>query len=217
LALLLAEALDQMQQQMNSNSSCKGGNCKKPGKGKGKGKPSAATMKQLQEQLNKQMQELKDQMEGKNPGKQGQGQQSVSEQLARLAAQQEALRKMLQEYGEEDKLNGGKNSGNISEMMKDMEQTEQDLVNKMITNETLNRQQEILTRLLESEKAEKERELDEKRESNEAKNQNFSNPNDFFKYNRLKTREQELLKTVPPSLNSFYKQKVNEYFYNFVE
>ena len=216
LALLLAEALDQMQQQMNSNSNCKSGNCKKPGKGKGQ-KPSAATMKQMQEQLNKQMQQLKDQMDGKQPGSQGQGQQSISEQLARLAAQQEALRKMLQEYGEEDKLNGGKNSGNISEMMKDMEKTEQDLVNKMITNETLKRQQEILTRLLESEKAEKERELDEKRESNESKNQNFSNPNDFFKYNRLKSQEKELLKTVPPSLNSFYKQKVNEYFYNFVE
>jgi hypothetical protein len=216
LALILAEALEQMQQQMQqcqSKGSCKKGNCKKPGGGK----PSAGTMKQMQEQLNKQMQELKEQMEGKMPGKQGSGQQSMSEQLARLAAQQEALRKMLEEYGEEDKKEGGKNSGNISEMMKAMEQTEQDLVNKMITNETLKRQQEILTRLLESEKAEKERELDEKRESNEAKNQEYSNPNDFFKYNRVKSRELELLKTVPPTLNSFYKQKVNEYFYNFVE
>ncbi len=215
LALILAESLDQMQQQMQNmaNSSCKGGKCKKKS---GQGKPSAGTMKQLQEQLNKQMQQLKEQMEGKSPGGKG-GNQSMSEQLARLAAQQEALRKMLQEFGEEDKRNGGKNSGNISEMMKAMEQTEQDLVNKMITNETMKRQQEILTRLLESEKAEKERELDEKRESNESKNHNYSNPNDFFKYNRIKSKDQELLKTVPPTMNSFYKQKVNEYFYNFVE
>jgi hypothetical protein len=214
LALMLAESLKQMQEQQNqkSGSQCKSGNCKKPGQGK----PSAASMKALQEQLNKQMQQLKDQMEGKNPGKQGSG-QSMSEQLARLAAQQEALRRMLQEYGEEDKKSGGKNSGNISEMTKQMEQTEQDLVNKMITNETLKRQQDILTRLLESEKAEKERELDEKRESNEAKNQNYSNPNAFFQYKRLKQQDTELLKTVPPALNSFYKQKVNEYFYNFVE
>ncbi len=215
LALMLAESLQQMQQQQNqkSNGQCKkSGNCKKPGQGK----PSASSMKQMQEQLNKQMQQLKDQMEGKNPGKQGNG-QSMSEQLARLAAQQEALRKMLQEYGEEDKKEGGKNSGNIGEMTKQMEQTEQDLVNKMITNETLKRQQEILTRLLESEKAEKERELDNKRESNEIKNQNYSNPSDFFQYKRLKQQDTELLKTVPPALNSFYKQKVNEYFYNFVE
>lgn len=218
LALMLAESLKQMQDQQKkeSNSQCKKGNCKKPGKGQGK--PSATTMKQMQEQLNKQMKQLKEQMEGKNPGpgKQGNG-QSMSEQLARLAAQQEALRQMLQEYGEEDKANGGKNSGNIAEMMREMEQTEQDLVNKMITNETLKRQQDILTRLLESEKAEKERELDEKRESNEVKNQNYSNPNEFFQYKRLKQQDTELLKTVPPALNSFYKQKVNEYFYNFVE
>lgn len=216
LALLLAEVLDQMQQQQQqqSKSNCNSGKCKKPGQGK---PSSAATMKKMQEQLNKQMQQLKDQMEGKTPGKLGQGQQSMSEQLARLAAQQEALRQMLQEYGDEDKKNGGKNSGNIAEMMKEMEKTEQDLVNKTISNETLKRQQDILTRLLESEKAEKERDLDEKRESNEAKNQNYSNPNDFFKYNRLKQDGKELLKTVPPALNSFYKQKVNEYFYNFVE
>lgn len=215
LALILAESLQQMmqQQQQQSESKCSGGKCKKPGQGK----PSAGTMKKLQDQLNKQMQQLKEQMEGKNPGKQqGQG-QSMSEQLARMAAQQEAIRRMMEEYGQEDKLNGGKNSATIAEMMKAMEQTEQDLVNKMITEETLKRQQEIMTRMLESEKAEKERELDEKRTSNEAKNQNYSNPNDFFKYKRQKQDGKELLKTVPPALNSFYKQKVNEYFYNFVE
>jgi hypothetical protein len=216
LALLLAETLQQMQQQAQQSSckkSGKSGKCSKPGQGK----PSASSMKKMQAALQKKIQDMKDQMEGKSPGKQGNGQQSASEQLARLAAEQEALRKMMQEYGQEDKINGGKNSGNINEMLKNMEQTEQDLVNKMVTNETLKRQQEILTRLLESEKAEKEREFDEKRESNESKNQNFSNPNDFFKYNTNKLKEIELLKTVPPTLKSFYKQKVNEYFYNFAE
>ena len=71
--------------------------------------------------------------------------------------------------------------------------------------------------MLESEKSEKEREQEEKRESNEVKNQKISNPADFFKYNRIKLKEVELLKTVPPSLKTFYKNKVNEYFYNFEE
>jgi hypothetical protein len=217
LALMLSETLQQMQakqQECNSKKSCKGSKCKKPGNGS---KPSAGTMKKLQDNINKKIGELKKQIEGKKPGAIGQGQQFISEQLARLAAEQEALRKMLQQYGEEDKKEGGKNSGNISEMLKDMEQTEQDLVNKAISDATLKRQQEIITRLLESEKAERERELDEKRESNEAKNQEYSNPNEFFKYNRIKSKELELLKTVPPTLKSFYKQKVNEYFYNFAE
>ena len=66
-------------------------------------------------------------------------------------------------------------------------------------------------------KAQREREKEERRESTEAKNQNYSNPKDFFEYNKVRTRETELLKTVPPTLNSFYKNKVSVYFYNFEE
>jgi hypothetical protein len=106
--------------------------------------------------------------------------------------------------------NKGKNpGGDIADMM---EQTEKDIVNKQISNETMKRQQEILTRLLESEKAEKEREQDEQRKSNEAKNENLSNPAQFLEYKRLKEKEMELLNTVPPSLTPYYKEKVNNYF-----
>jgi hypothetical protein len=93
-----------------------------------------------------------------------------------------------------------------------MEQTERDLVNKRITNETMRRQQEILTRLLESEKAEREREQDEQRKSNEAKSEIRSNPEQFLEYKRLKEKEMELLITVPPSLTPYYREKVNNYF-----
>jgi ketol-acid reductoisomerase len=110
---------------------------------------------------------------------------------------------------------GGTRAGVLETDFK--EETETDLVNKLISQETIKRQEEILTRLLESEKAEKEREMDEKRQSNEAKNENYSNPEKFFEYNSIKLKEVELLKTVPPSLKTFYRNKVNEYFYNFVE
>jgi hypothetical protein len=213
LALLLAESLEHMQQQMQSksNKSGKGGKCKKPGSGN----PSATSMKKLQEELNKKMQSLKKQLEDGNGRKTGKEGQAISEQFSRLAAEQEALRKIMQQYGEELKKEGAGNDGNISEMMKKMEQTETELVNKMINNETIKRQQEILTRLLESEKAEKERELDEKRESKEMKNSNFSNPNQFFEYKKIKSKEVELLKTIPVTLTPFYKYKTNEYFYKF--
>ena len=82
------------------------------------------------------------------------------------------------------------------------------------SSKTLKRQQEILTRLLEAEKSEQEREQDEKRQSNEAKSVNFSNPNLFKEYNMLKQREAELLRTVPPNLTQFYKNKVSEYLNN---
>ena len=210
LALMLSETLNSMQQQSNKPSSgkcSKPGSCNKPGTGK----PSFKSMKKLQEQLNKQMKEMKD---GMNPsGKKGQ--KSMSEQLAKMAAQQEAIRKQLQQLMDQLKKEGQTNTGELNDLQNKMDETETDLVNKIISNATLKRQQDILTRLLESEKAEKEREMDEKRESNEAKNEIFSNPTQFLEYKSIKLKEIELLKTVPPSLKVFYKNKVNEYFYNF--
>lgn len=216
LALMLSEALKQMQSDMK-NKMPGSGSCNKPG-GKGQ-KPSMANMRQMQEQLNKQIERLKEGMEkngnkpGQKPGAMGMGGSGMSQELAKLAAQQEAIRKEIQKMS--DQLNkDGKGAGNMSKLAEKMEETETDLVNKLISPETMKRQQEILTRLLEHEKAEKEREMDEKRQSNEAKNENFSNPNQFLEYNRLKNKETELLKTVPPSFTPFYKTKVNEYFNN---
>jgi len=210
LALILAESLQEMQnkQQQNSSQSCnkKGGKCKKPGNSK----PSMKTMKQMQEDLNKQMEALKKQVqEGKQKG---QYPKNMSEQLAKLAAQQEAIRKMMQEYSDKLKEETGKTDNNLNKMMQDMQKTQEEIVNKNLNPETIKRQEEILTRMLESEKAEKERGKEEKRESTEGKDINNGNKNQFLEYNRLKKKEDEILKTVPPSLNTFYKQKLEEYY-----
>ena len=237
LALMLSESLEQMQQQMQMKSSGSGkGKCQKPGgSGSGKGsKPSAAQMKKMQEQINQQIEKLKSQMEkekaqqsggkkdGKKPGEKGQkggggqeGGSGTSEQLAKLAAQQEALRRALQQQADLLNKDGKQGNGSLQKLAEKMEQTESDIVNKRITQETIRRQQDILTRLLEAENAERERELDKKRESNEAKNQLFGNPNQFFEYKLLKQKEAELLKAVPPALTPFYKNKVNNYFNSF--
>ena len=225
-----------------SGSCKKPGKGQKPSSKPGDGKPSMQSMKQMQQQLNKQLEELKKQLEqgqkpggqkpgskpgekpgGQKPGgKSGQGQlgqqgmipgqqgQGMSEQLAKMAAQQEALRRQMQQMMDKIKKEGGSNpGGNIADLM---EQTEKDIVNRQITQETMKRQQDIITKLLESEKAEREREQDEQRKSNEAKNQVLSNPAQFLEYKRLKEKELELLNTVSPTLTPYYKHKVNEYF-----
>jgi hypothetical protein len=99
--------------------------------------------------------------------------------------------------------------------MKEMEKTETELVNKIVTQQMIERQKEILTRLLKHEKAELEREKEEQRESREAKDYMNSNPSGFEEYMKLKNSEVELLRTIPPGLKPYYKNKVNEYFYNF--
>jgi hypothetical protein len=213
LALLLSETLQQMMQamQMQGSGQCSKGS-PKPGQGE---KPSMKSMRQLQQQLNSQLQQMKEGMQ-KNKGKQGEsGQQSMSEQLARMAAEQAAIRRMMEQYQEELKKQGVGNSKEIESLMKEMDQTETELVNKVITQQTLERQKEILSRLLKHEKAEQEREKEERRESREAKDEIYSNPNEFLEYKRIKSQEVELLRTVPPNLRPYYKEKVNDYFYNF--
>jgi hypothetical protein len=216
LALLLNESMESMKQEMSSKK--KGGkpnaSCNKPGSS-GKSSKSAASMRKMQEELNRQLEQMKN---GNKPngkqGQQGQG-QNMNEQLARMAAQQEAIRRQMQQYMDELKKQGEKPGNGLNELMNQMEKTETDLVNKIISQETLNRQKQILTRLLEHEKAEQKRDQEEKRESTEAKTQNLGNQNLFLQYKRIKANEQEILKSVPPTMNSFYKNKVNEYFYNF--
>ena len=87
-----------------------------------------------------------------------------------------------------------------------------DLVNKQITSETIKRQKEILTRLLEAEKSIRERELDKAREAERANQVEPKIPPAFKEYLKAKEKEIELLQTVPLKLNPYYKQEVNDYF-----
>ena len=199
LALLLNDILKQMHQQMSANMS---------GKQMSEKKQENSSLSQLQRQLNQQIQNLK---------KSGKSGKQLSKALAKLAAQQQAIRNALKKgMGKQIGNKGHKNNkegGNYSKILKEMEKTETDLVNKKLTTQTLKRQKEILTRLLESEKAQKERELDDKRESKTAKQHlKKKQPADFSEYLKIKELQIELLKTIPTSLNPYYKKQINEYF-----
>ena len=224
LALLLNEALQQMQQQMNQ-SMPGSGECNKPGgSGGGKGKkPSMAKMKAQQEALQKQLEEMRKAMEkGKKPGEKpgeknpgGMGMPGMSQQLANLAAQQAAIRKEMQKMAQELNKDGSGSGNGLTKLAEEMEKNEKDIVNKNISPETLRRQQDIMTRLLEHEKAERERELDQKRTSNEGREQPPPDPARYFDHQRQRAREAELLRTVPPGLKPYYRDRVNAYFGTF--
>lgn len=232
LSLVLAESLDQLQNQMRQNQQQKQqGSCKRPGmkmksqsscSKPGSGKPSPKSMKQMQQELNKQMESLKKELEkqGNKPGgrtKIGEH-NSMSSEFARMAAQQEQIRRMMQEYGQQLKEESGgdsKLSRDIDDIMRQMEQTETDLVNKTISRQTIQRQQQILTRLLQHEKAEMQREKEDRRQSTEGKDIFQPSQNDLEKYNKLQEKNIELFHSTPPSLNNFYKEKVNDYFFKF--
>ena len=194
LALMLNDHFDMM---MDMMANAKPG----AGKGKKKGKANQPNLGKLQQQLNQQMQDIK------NGGKSG---RQLSEEFAKMAAEQERIRRALQEMQEKLKKEGGKIPG--GDLPGKMEQTEIDLVNKQITEQTIQRQNEIITRLLEAEKSMREQNQQEERKGETAKDYNQQMPRAFEEYLRLKEKEVELLKTVPPKLFPYYKKEVSDYF-----
>ncbi len=210
LALLLSDVLKQMQMQMSEAM----GN-PKPG-GEQKSMPS---MSQLQKQLSEQIKQLK------GSGKSG---RQLSEELAKLAAEQSELRKQLEEMqegldgqpkpgGDKEGENGeeGKKGGadsKLKEAIEKMEENEVDLVNKRITQELINRQEEIMTRLLEAEESMREQKQSPEREGETANDIYRKLPPEIEEYLKAKKQEIELLKTIPLDLIPFYKNEVNEYF-----
>ena len=191
LALMLDDHFDMMMQMMaNAQPSMK----------KSKQKGQKPSLSQMQQQLNKKIEELK------NGGKSG---RQLSEELAEMAAEQERIRRALQEMQEKMKKEGQMPGGEIPGKM---EQTEMDLVNKQLTDQLVKRQKEILTRLLDAERSMREQDMDDERKGETAKDYEKEMPKAFEEYLRLKEKEVELLKTVPPKLYPYYKREVNEYF-----
>ena len=213
LALMLSEAMQNMQNQMSDMPGS--GSCKKPG-GNGKGKSGkdqpkdkmSDGQKSLNEDLKKQLEQMKKGQKG-DKGKGGAGQSKEFAQMAaRQAAMREALRKKKQELQQRGK---GEDKG-LQEAIDAMEKTETELVNKTLTNQTIKRQDEILTRLLESEKAERERKEDEERKSSAAREQQNEMPPALKEYIKKRQAEVEQYQKVSPNLKPYYKNLVEEYF-----
>lgn len=202
LALMLSEVMEQMQQQM-AGQMAGSQQCQKPNQ-KGQGQ-QLQKMGQMQDQLNKQMQQMKEGM------KNGKGGKKWSKEFAEMAAKQAAIRKAMREL-QKQKQGEGKGSKELEELMKEMDKVETDLVNKRLTNEMLKRQEEILTRLLEAEKAEREREFDNKREAETAQNKERKRPPALEEYLKQREAEIDAYRQVSPALKPYYKSLVEEYY-----
>ena len=175
------------------------------------GKPNQQGQGEPSDQISQGQQKLNQQMQQQGQGKEGGDPGLSTEEFAKMAARQAALRRALEE--KQKKLREqGKGSKELQGIIDEMDKVEIDLVNKKLRNETLKRQQEILTRLLRHEKAERQREYDEKRKSEVAEEQERTLPPSLEEYIKKRKAELELYKPVSPSLKPYYKNLVEEYF-----
>jgi hypothetical protein len=240
LAVMLMESLKNVQQKMSQQKQSKNskGNksCSNPsqsgsgGKQKqsGKGSKLSDQQKQLGEKLQQMQQQGKGQksgqgkpqlgeVQGQKQGEQGSGgskgdSRKLSQELVEMALKQEELRRMIQEMKKEALKNG--NSGTAQKLQEAenmMEQLERDVVNRNITPQTLERQKQIMTRLLEHEKAQMQQGNEEQRESQNGQDKPVSVPPELLLETRKKLQERENLRRKPASLNEYYQQKVDEY------
>lgn len=216
LALMMSEAMQNAQQQM-AGMMAGDQQCESPGQGKGNkpGKPSSNPGSDGQKSLNDAMESMgkgqkgQDGSEGKN-GKDGEG--GSAKEFAEMAARQAALRKALEAKQKARQQGGEGTDPQLQELIDKMNETEEDLVNKRFTREMMSRQQEILTKMLEHEKAERQQEQEEKRKSETAEQQRREIPPSLEEYLKKRRAEVEMFKRVTPELNPYFQGLVNEYF-----
>ncbi len=206
LALMLNESMEQMQQQMagqmQGQQQCQ--NPQNSGQGKEGGKPSENPGSEGQKGIGEDMKNLKDGLE--------KGQGGSSKEFAEMAARQAALRRALEKKQQERQQGGEGKDGQLQELIEEMNAAEEELVNKRLTNESLMRQQDILTRMLEHERSEREQKMDEQRKSESAEQQRRELPPSLEDYVKQRRAEVESFRRVPPQLKPYYQTLVDEYF-----
>lgn len=148
-----------------------------------------------QQSLNGQMQKMGKNGKSGKDGKDGQEemQPDVKMQIERLKIQQEELRKSLEDLNREFEIekerSGEKILGDLKEVEKQMKETVKDLSEYNVNDKLLERQNKILSRMLDAQLSQREKDFEQKRESR---------PGDNF----VRTSPPEVVISGPNSINS---------------
>jgi hypothetical protein len=210
LAVMLNESLEKAQKKQ-SGGMPGSQMCDKPGGKKGSKPGESQPMNKItegQQGLSDDLKKMKEKLdkEGKE-GKEG----GSAKDFAQAAARQAAMRKALQEM-QNKKKEEGKGSKEIDDIIQGMDKIETELVNKRLNGETLKRMKDIETRLLEAERAERQREQDNKRKSETAQEVRRQLPPSLQEYLKKRQAEIDMYKSTSPSLRPYYKALVEDYY-----
>lgn len=136
--------------------------------GKGEQQGSGGGMQSFMQQLNKMAGE-QEQINGMTQKLGNQGSMSMQQQaeMQRLAGQQQAVKQSLEELRrQQDQLTGGKKNtlGDLNKIAEEMQEVINEMRSGNIKPETIQRQEKILSRLLDAQRSTHERDFDKKRE-----------------------------------------------------
>jgi len=196
LALLLSELLNQ---QMN-------------GSGAGQSNQSMEQMMeqlqqmgQQQQQLNQQIQQLLNDMQGQRLT------QDMMERLRQMGAQQEQIRNDLRQM---NRNRDARNRllGDLNRVADQMMESIEELQQNRVSRRTVQRQQQILTRLLEASKSMEQRGKDDKREGRTAEELMRESPAALPLPEQMERLRRDLIRALESGYSSDYEGLIRRYF-----
>ncbi len=204
LALIFAEIEQNMQQQMQSGQH--GNDSEEPVESRNKKRAQQRQQqmqqaKQNQQNLIQSLQQMIQQMKkGNTPS---------SQQMAQSLRMQELLQQYLQELQQGSSTNP-QTKQLYDQMQQLIEQNKRDIINRNITDNLLNRENQVFKKLLDLENAEKQQEFDEERESRSGNNFDNKTSEPIFPLNKQQGSKEFIFRNYL-DIDLFYLNKYNMY------
>jgi hypothetical protein len=145
----------------------------------------------------------------------GPSQQQMAE-AARLAKEQAAIQKTLEELNREAQQSGDQKKilGDLQKIAEEMKEVVKNLEQNNVNPETIEKQERILSRLLDASKSTRERDYEKKRRAETGTNMTKQSPKDLD-WNSLEGKSrlrEELLKALEHGYSKDYQQLIQKYF-----
>jgi len=169
-------------------------------------------MQQLKQMANKQM-GLNQQTQGMKPGQFSMQQQA---QMQRLAKEQGAIQKSLSELNKEARASGKskKLATNLEKIIEEMNEVVSGLNTKKLDDNLIQKQEKILSKLLDAQRSINERDFEKNRESNVGNVFNNKSPGELnLSDEKIKDNlREELMKAIQEGYSKDYEDLIHRYF-----
>jgi hypothetical protein len=195
LALLLSDLMNQLMNQSGS----------------GEGMSMQQMQQQLQQmagqqqQLNQQIQQMLNEMQGNRLSS------DMQQRLQQMAAQQRAIQEQLKELNRDPNTRGNV-LGDLNKVAEQMEETIRELQTNQMDRPLIERQQQILTRLLDAQKSLQERGKEEKRQGRSGQNTNRKSPAELPREEQIEKLRRDLLRALESGYAPDYEELIKRYF-----
>jgi cobalamin biosynthesis Mg chelatase CobN len=158
-----------------------------------------------QQRLNQQIQEMLNDMAGQRLT------QDMQERMRQLAGQQDAMRRQLKEMSRNPEMRG-KALGDLNRIAEQMEETVRELELRRAGGRTIERQQQILTRLLEATRSLQQRGEDKQRESRTGQDLQRGSPEQLAPSQQIDELRRDLIRALEAGYAPDYEELIKRYF-----